>query len=94
MVDCDLKESTTLALNFAKPTLQEGTIIIFDDFNFYKGNRDKGEYCAFQSFKNQNPSFPGFIMQFGSMAFFICEKSCHPSPNASLKNLLRANPIP
>lgn len=56
MIDCDLKESTTLALNFSKPSLQEGTIIIFDDFNFYKGSRNKGEYCAFQNFKNQNPN--------------------------------------
>ena len=39
MIDCDLKESTTLALNFTKSTLQEGTIIIFDDFNYYKGNK-------------------------------------------------------
>ena len=56
MIDCDLKESTTLALNFAKPSLQEGTIIIFDDFNFYKGNKDKGEYGAFDDFKNKNPN--------------------------------------
>lgn len=55
MIDCDLKESTTLALNFAKPSLQEGTIIIFDDFNFYKGNSDKGEYGAFEDFKKNNP---------------------------------------
>jgi len=54
MIDCDLKESTTLALNFAKPSLQEGTIIIFDDFSFYKGNRNKGEYGAFEDFKKQN----------------------------------------
>ena len=56
MVDCDLKESTTLALNFAKPTLQEGTIIIFDDFNYYKGNKNKVEYGAFDDFKSKNPN--------------------------------------
>ena len=56
MIDCDLKESTTLALNFAKPTLQEGTIIIFDDFNYYKGNENKGEYGAFDDFKSTNPN--------------------------------------
>jgi hypothetical protein len=56
MIDCDLKESTTLALNFAKPTLQEGTIIIFDDFNYYKGNKNKGEYGAFDDFKSTNPN--------------------------------------
>ena len=32
MIDCDLKESTTLALEFIKPCLQNGTIILFDDF--------------------------------------------------------------
>tara|TARA_B100000242_G_C42620664_1_gene292550 strand:- start:19 stop:513 length:495 start_codon:yes stop_codon:yes gene_type:complete len=56
MIDCDLKESTTLALNFAKPSLQEGTIIIFDDLNFYKGNSNKGEYGAFEEFRNKNPN--------------------------------------
>lgn len=74
MIDCDLKESTTLALNFSKPSLQEGTIIIFDDFNFYKGNRDKGEYCAFQSFKNQNPSIKFrrlFDYGIGGRAFIV-----------------------
>ncbi len=56
MIDCDLKESTSIALNFAKQSLQEGTIIIFDDFNFYKGNKSKGEFGAFEDFKNQNPN--------------------------------------
>ena len=55
MIDCDLKESTSIALNFAKQSLQEGTIIIFDDFNFYKGNVNKGEFGAFEDFKKQNP---------------------------------------
>ena len=56
MIDCDLKESTILALNFAKTLLQEGTIIIFDDFNFFKGNENKGEFGAFKDFKDQNPN--------------------------------------
>ena len=56
MIDCDLKESTILALNFARPSFQEGTIIIFDDFNFYKGNSNKGEYGAFEEFKSKNPN--------------------------------------
>jgi len=56
MIDCDLKESTILALNFVKTLLQEGTIIIFDDFNFFKGNENKGEFGAFKDFKEQNPN--------------------------------------
>ena len=30
LMDCDLKESTRLALEFIKPSLQEGTIILFE----------------------------------------------------------------
>ena len=46
MIDCDLKESTELALEFIRPAIQEGTIILFDDYNYFKGNKDKGEYAA------------------------------------------------
>ena len=35
MIDCDLKESTRLALEFIKPSIQEGTIILFDDFVYF-----------------------------------------------------------
>ena len=51
MIDCDLKESTQLALEFIKPSLQEGTIILFDDFLDYKGSMEKGECGAFEDFK-------------------------------------------
>lgn len=54
MIDCDLKESTKLALEFIKPSLQEGTIVIFDDFLDYKGSIEKGEFGAFEDFKREN----------------------------------------
>ena len=54
LIDCDLKESTKIALEFSKPSLQQGTIIIFDDFNYYKGDTEKGEYGAFEEFKKKN----------------------------------------
>ena len=41
----------SLALEFVKPSLQEGTIILFDDYIWYKGNKDKGEHGAFKDFK-------------------------------------------
>jgi len=56
MIDCDLKESTKLALEFLKPSLQEGTIILFDDFLDYKGNIEKGECGAFEDFKKKYPN--------------------------------------
>ena len=56
MIDCDLKESTKLALDFIKSSLQVGTVILFDDFLDYKGCIDKGEYGAFEEFKSENPN--------------------------------------
>lgn len=55
MIDCDLKESTQLALEFIKTSLQPGTIILFDDFLDYKGKINKGEYGAFKEFQENNP---------------------------------------
>jgi len=55
MIDCDLKESAHLALEFIRPSIQEGTIILFDDFVFFKGNKSKGEYGAFSDFKKKYP---------------------------------------
>jgi|TARA_Y100000294_G_scaffold161259_1_gene165527 hypothetical protein len=55
MIDCDLKESAHLALEFIKPSIQEGTIILFDDYNYFKGNKDKGEYAAFSDFQKKYP---------------------------------------
>jgi len=55
MIDCDLKEPARLALEFIKPAIQEGTIILFDDYAFFKGNESKGEHGAFNDFKKKYP---------------------------------------
>ena len=55
MIDCDLKESARLALEFIRPAIQEGTIILFDDFVFFKGNENKGEFGAFNDFRKKYP---------------------------------------
>ena len=55
MIDCDLKESARLALEFIRPAIQEGTIILFDDFVFFKGNENKGEFGAFHDFQKKYP---------------------------------------
>ena len=74
LIDCDLKESTRLALEFVKPSLQEGTIILFDDYIWYKGNEDKGEHGAFKDFKIKfkNIRFRrAFDYGYGSRAFVV-----------------------
>ena len=72
MIDCDLKESTRLALEFIKPSIQEGTIILFDDFVFFKGSKNKGEYGAFADFRKKYPEIlfrQIFDYGYGSRAF-------------------------
>ena len=72
MIDCDLKEATSLALEFIKPSIQEGTIILFDDHVFFKGNKNKGEYGAFSDFKKKYPEILFrriFDYGYGSKAF-------------------------
>ena len=72
MIACDLKEPARLALEFIKPSIQEGTIILFDDYVFFKGNKDKGEYGAFSDFKKKYPEILFrriFDYGYGSRAF-------------------------
>ena len=74
MIDCDLKEPAQLALEFIKPSIQEGTIILFDDFIFYKGSKDKGEYGAFSDFRKKYPEIlfrKIFDYGYGSRAFIV-----------------------
>ena len=72
LIDCDLKESTQLALEFIRPSIQEGTIILFDDYIWFKGSKKKGEYSAFNDFKNKYPEIlfrKAFDYGYGSKAF-------------------------
>tara|TARA_X000000950_G_C13814832_1_gene619303 strand:- start:126 stop:836 length:711 start_codon:yes stop_codon:yes gene_type:complete len=76
MIDCDLKEATELALNFLKSVLQKGTIIMFDDYIYYKGSETKGEYGAFKKFREENSNFKfreAFDYGYGSKAFIVTE---------------------
>ena len=54
-IDCDLYESTVPVLDFITDYLQDGTIIIFDDWFHFKGNPDRGEQKAFAEWLNKNP---------------------------------------
>ena len=56
MIDCDLYESTIPVLRFVEDYIQDGTIIIFDDWFCYRGNPNKGEQRAFREWLEENPS--------------------------------------
>jgi len=53
-IDSDLYESANQVLDFVKPLLQDGTVLIFDDYYCFKGNRRKGEARALSEFLEKN----------------------------------------
>ncbi len=56
-IDSDLYESAILVLNFIKPLLVDGTIIIFDDWYTFRGNPALGEQKAFNEWLKANPNW-------------------------------------
>ena len=45
-IDCDLYSSTVEVLEFLKPRLVDGALLLFDDWFCYRGRSDKGERRA------------------------------------------------
>ena len=55
-VDCDLYRSTVPVLAFVRQFLQRGTVIVFDDWNCFHADPDRGERRAWREFLADNPS--------------------------------------
>ncbi|MFH1503101.1 MAG: TylF/MycF/NovP-related O-methyltransferase [Candidatus Diapherotrites archaeon] len=74
-VDCDYYSSTKLVFEYIKPFLQEGTVILFDDWYCYNASAEEGEQKAFGEFlkKNKHISFIDFPAE-GLKKMFICQK--------------------
>ncbi|MBW2494712.1 MAG: hypothetical protein JRE43_08170 [Deltaproteobacteria bacterium] len=56
LIDCDLYESTVPVLDFITSYIQDGTVLIFDDWFSYKGRLDQGEAKAFGEWLDAHPS--------------------------------------
>lgn len=56
-IDCDLKIPARDVLDFVRPILQPGTILIFDDFYSYKGDPGLGLAGAFNEFSKDCQEF-------------------------------------
>jgi hypothetical protein len=54
-VDCDLYESTIVVLNFITDLLVQGSVLIFDDWFYNQGRKDRGEQKACYEWLEQNP---------------------------------------
>jgi hypothetical protein len=67
MVDCDLYQSTVPVLAFVADLLQDGTIMLFDDWSCFGGGDDRGEPRAFAEFLRDHPQWrPEWWMDFGT----------------------------
>jgi O-methyltransferase len=53
--DADLFEPTLSSLNFITDRLQDGSVIIFDNWFLFKGHPGRGERKAFDEWRKKNP---------------------------------------
>lgn len=56
-IDCDLYSSAVDVLKFLTKYIQDGTILIFDDWFCFKSNQNKGEQRAFREWLEENKQF-------------------------------------
>ena len=72
-VDCDLYKSTVPVLRFIKPLLQRGTVVVFDDWNCFFGDPERGERLAWAEFLEFNPEliFEPFVSTTEAQSF-VC----------------------
>ena len=64
-IDSDTYSSARLALNYLRPTIQKGTIIILDDYFSYKGSISEGVCGAFKKFINDYSITTRTIFNYG-----------------------------
>jgi O-methyltransferase len=70
-VDCDLYQSTVPVLKFIRDFLQPGTVIVFDDWNCFLADPDRGERRAWREFRERYPelAFEEFVATGEQKAF-------------------------
>lgn len=54
-IDCDLYESTVCALDFVTELVQDGTVVLFDDWYCFRARSDRGEQRACREWLERNP---------------------------------------
>ena len=75
-IDCDLYQSTVEVLRalYKQDVLQDGTVVLFDDFNCNRANPNYGERRAWREFLSSQQRFsasPWFTYGFNAAAFIL-----------------------
>jgi len=67
LIDCDLYSSTADVLRFIEPLLMDRSILIFDDWNCYNRDDEKGQRKAFAELLQRRPELKAEpIFEYGS----------------------------
>lgn len=77
-IDCDLKKPAESVFQFIASSVQQGTILILDDYFSYRGDLNKGIAGAYEDFKKAYPSIAWrklYDYGYGGSAFICC--SCN-----------------
>lgn len=83
-IDSDLYASAKTALDSIVSLLQDGTVLIFDDWFAYRANPDLGEQAAFAEWLHRLPGFRAIpYMQEGTWRKAFIMSAC-PVPRAGL----------
>ncbi len=56
-IDCDVEVPAKLALDFVTPYLQQGTLLMFDEYDLNGADNRKGERAALRAWLKENPDF-------------------------------------
>ena len=78
-IDCDLYISTVDALQIIYPKLQQGSVLLVDDYNAFCANRHQGQRKAIREFLHAYPKIefePWFTYSHLGQAFIV-----HLNPN-------------
>lgn len=73
-IDCDLMNPALTALKFVAPVLQEGSVIILDDYWAYRGDHRRGTCGALRAFLDTYPNIgvrPYCTYGYGGQSFVV-----------------------
>src|SRR3989338_5049946 len=77
-IDCDLYASARDALALVEPKIQQGSVLLMDDWNHFKARPDTGSRKALAEFLKRRTDLsvePWFSYEFVGQAFFIHRRS-------------------
>ncbi len=65
-IDCDMYSSTKAVLDFIKPIIKNGTVLMFDDWYCFRADPEKGEQWAVHEWLEKNPEIQ--LIQYNNYA--------------------------